>query len=183
MPRADRIKLVLLMGLFAAPGLAAWLVHDHWRPTASASYGELLEPFQPHWAGAVDVSGPAVGKEEGLATLRGRWVLLTVAGARCDAACERHIYLTRQVRTAQGREQSRVERVLLQPVGADVIDDQGLRHFTVSAEALAVLPVGGPVRTFVMDPLGRVMLRFPAEPDGKGMIRDLGRLLKASGIG
>ncbi len=175
MPRADRFKLLLLMGLFAAPGFAAWLAHDHWRPTATASYGELLEPFQPGFAGGAG--------EMDLAGLRGRWVLLTVAGAQCDAACRRQVYLTRQVRTAQGREQSRVERALLQPVGAAAIDDPGLRHFTVPAEALAALPGASPVRTYVVDPLGRVMLRFPAEPDGKGMIRDLGRLLKASGIG
>lgn len=175
MPRADRVKLLLLMGLFATPGLAAWLVHDHWRPTVTSSYGELLEPFQPGFAG-----GAGKAAMDGL---RGRWVLLTVAGAECDAACRRQVYLTRQVRIAQGREQSRVERVLLQPVGAAAIDDPGLRHFTVPAEALAVLPGAFPARTFVMDPLGRVMLRFPAEPDGKGMIRDLGRLLKASGIG
>lgn len=180
MLRADRLKLLLLMGLFAAPGLAAWLVHDNWRPTATSSYGELLEPFQPRLA---DASGREAGTGSGLAALRGRWILMTVAGMRCDAACARQIYLTRQVRTAQGREQSRVERVLLQPVGAVAIDEPGLRHFTVPAEALAALPGAASVRTFVVDPLGRVMLRFPSSPEGKGMIRDLGRLLKASGIG
>lgn len=179
MPRADRIKLVLLMGLFAAPGFAAWLAHDHWRPTATASYGELLEPFEPRMA----VEGGVVRPLAGLDVLRGRWVLLTVAGEACDPACQRQVYLTRQVRLAQGREQTRVERVLVQPLGAGAPADPGLRHFTVPGEVLATLPGAASVRTFVVDPLGRVMLRFPADPDGKGMIRDLARLLKASGIG
>jgi hypothetical protein len=168
MVRADRLKLLLLMGLFAAPGLAAWLVRDHWRPTATASHGELLEPFIP-----------ALGD----AGLKGHWVLLTVAGRECDAACRRQLYLSRQVRIAQGREQERVERALLRPPGAAPVDEPGLRHLVLPEAGLPPWQAGGGTRTYVMDPLGRVMLRFPAEPDGKGMIRDLGRLLKASAIG
>lgn len=169
MLRADRLKLLLLMGLFAAPGLAAWVVRDNWRPSATASHGELLEPFAPPLAGAD--------------ALRGRWVLLTVIGRECDAACRHQLYLSRQARIAQGRERERVERALLQPSGAVPIDELGLRRIVAPDAGLPSLPAGGGTRTYVMDPLGRVMLRFPAEPDGKGMILDLGRLLKASAIG
>lgn len=163
--RADRLKLLLLLALFAAPGLAAWLVRDHWRPTAISSHGQLLEPFA-----------------SGLDLPRGQWVLLTVAPGGCADDCRHQLYLTRQVRAAQGREQERVERALLGSLGMDAPVEPGLRQ-------VAAAPTGGSgfagdgVRTYVVDPQGRVMLRFPAQPDGKGMIRDLSRLLKASAGG
>jgi hypothetical protein len=36
---------------------------------------------------------------------------------------------------------------------------------------------------FVIDPQGSLMLRFPGDPDGRRMLKDLARLLKASRIG
>lgn len=166
MARADRIKLLLLMGLFAAPVLAAWLAREHWRPAGLPVHGELLAPFAP-----------------GLDLPRGRWVLLTVAARDCDTACRHQLYLTRQVRLAQGRERGRVARALLQPPGGAAVEEPGLRRLLSPESGLEGLSADGSARTYVVDPLGRVMLRFPARPEGKGMIRDLGRLLKASGIG
>jgi hypothetical protein len=34
-----------------------------------------------------------------------------------------------------------------------------------------------------IDPLGNLMMRFPADPEPKRMLKDLERLLKASRIG
>jgi hypothetical protein len=36
---------------------------------------------------------------------------------------------------------------------------------------------------YLVDPLGNLMLRFPAQPDAKRMMKDLKLLLKASQIG
>jgi hypothetical protein len=36
---------------------------------------------------------------------------------------------------------------------------------------------------WVVDPLGNVVMRYPANPDLKGILKDLERLLKASQIG
>jgi hypothetical protein len=38
-------------------------------------------------------------------------------------------------------------------------------------------------RIYLVDPLGNLMMRFPAEPDPSRIIRDLQRLLKYSGFG
>lgn len=179
MARTDRIKLLLLMALFAAPALAAWIARDVWHPNAVTSYGELVEPRAPRIDGLVD----AAGRPAGLESLRGHWVLLTVVGTDCDEACRKHLYLGRQARVAQGREQGRVVRVLVRPMGAAGDGESGLRRYAAPGESLSSWTGGGPARTYVMDPLGRVMLRFPADPEGKGMIRDLRQLLKASKIG
>lgn len=36
---------------------------------------------------------------------------------------------------------------------------------------------------YIVDPLGNLMLRFPADPDPKGIMKDMKQLLKASQIG
>ena len=183
MARVDRIKMLLVMALFAAPALAAWIARDVWRPVAVNNYGELVEPRELHVDGLVD----AAGRPAGLETLRGHWVLLTVVGGDCDEACRKQIYLSRQVRIAQGREQDRVVRALVQslrrPMGGADAGEPYLQRYAAPGEALSAWTGGGSARTYVMDPLGRVMLRFPADPEGKGMIRDLRQLLKASKIG
>ncbi len=183
MARADRIKLLLLMALFAAPALAAWIARDVWRPVGMNNYGELVEPRAPRIDGLVDVAGSPAD----LGTLRGHWVLLTVVGGDCDEACRKQIHLGRQVRIAQGREQGRVVRavvgVSVRPMDGPIAGEPDLKIYAASGEALSAWTSGRPARTYVMDPLGRVMLRFPADPEGKGMVRDLRQLLKASKIG
>ncbi len=175
MHRPDRIKLLLLMSLFAAPALAAWVVHQVWPAPAASVYGELLPPATPRFVGMID----AAGQPADLAALRGRWVLLTVAHGECGPDCRRQLHLARQVRIAQGREQARVAQALIQTDGAAPVDLA--RAYRVSRAALAAWPE--PVRTYVVDPLGRVMLRFPVAAEGEGMLRDLRQLLKASKIG
>jgi len=179
MHRADRIKLLLLMSLFAAPALAAWVAHQVWQPAVAASYGELLQPAAPQFVGMTDASGQPAD----LAALHGRWVLLTVVNGDCGPACRQQLYLGHQVRLAQGREQERVVQVLIQAlIHADSATPDGrLLTYRVPHAALADWP--DPVRTYIVDPLGRVMLRFPVAAEGKGMLRDLRQLLKASKIG
>jgi hypothetical protein len=172
-----RIKLLLLMSLFAAPALAAWVAHKVWQPAAGNNYGELLQPSAPRLAGMTD----AAGRPADLAALRGRWVLLTVVNGECGVDCRQQLYLGRQVLIAQGRERERVVQALIQADAAAPAEQPGLNIYRVPAVALAAWP--GPVRTYIVDPLGRVMLRFPAAADGKGMLRDLRQLLKASKVG
>jgi len=177
MPRHDRLKLLLLMSLFAAPALAAWVVHQAWPAPAASIYGELLPPAMPRFTGMTD----AAGQPADLAALRGRWVLLTVVNGDCGPGCRQQLHLARQVRIAQGREQARVVQALIQANGAMPAEQAGLLAYRVPNAGLANWP--DPVRTYVVDPLGRVMLRFPVAADGKGMLRDLRQLLKASKIG
>jgi hypothetical protein len=177
MRRADRIKLFLVLGLFVAPAPLAWLAHQVWTPAAAASYGELLQPAVPRLAGMTD----AAGRPADLSSLRGRWVLLTVANGACGPACRQQLDLARRVRLAQGREMRRVARMLIQASAAAPVSEPDLHSYQAPGEVLAIWP--DPARTYLVDPLGRVMLRFPAAADGKGMLRDLRQLLKASRIG
>lgn len=169
-----RLSLLLLMGLFALPPVLGWVGVHVWRPAPGAPHGQLLEPVEFRPAGLTTASGAPFD----LMALRGRWVLLQAAGAGCAADCAQNLYLSRQARTAQGRERARIERVLLLPRTAAPPQDGELRLALDSAQTPS-LPPG----LYLIDPLGRLMMRYPPTPDGAALIRDLRRLLKASHIG
>ena len=69
------------------------------RRRAAANYGELIPPR------------PLSGRPS--TALRGKWLLIAVDGAACDAWCEKKLYYLRQLRRAQGKDMDRVERLWL----------------------------------------------------------------------
>lgn len=187
MQLTSRSKFLFLIGVFVVPVVAAYLAYFGWRPSGHTNYGELLKvtPLQ-HTAGkALD------GAAFNLDALRGKWVMVHVGSARCDAACVRQLYLGRQIRIAQGKEQSRIERlwVLTDAATPDATllqEYPGLRVWRPAEAAfVAQFPA---VRNrsdhiYLVDPLGNLMLRFPAQVEPKRMMKDLKLLLKASQIG
>jgi hypothetical protein len=182
--RADphvRRTLALLAAIAIAPVAASYAVYYFWPRDTSLNYGELLARPAPPIAGT-----GRDGRPMSLADLRGKWLVVIAARGGCDAACTQRLYATRQARTMQGRDQDRVVRVLLlagDPVpDAALAEHPGLEVARVAPAALAALPAGD-ARIYLIDPLGNLVLAWPAEPDIKSLARDLGRLLRASRIG
>jgi cytochrome oxidase Cu insertion factor (SCO1/SenC/PrrC family) len=167
-----RLKLFILFLVCAAPfalGWAAW--YFKWGTGAPGNYGELLPPRPTAGAPFDD--------------LRGKWVLVNFDSAACDAYCERKLYFMRQVRTAQGKDQGRVERLWIitdagAPRPALLAAIEGTRISRVKPERFPGEPVD---HIYVVDPLGNLMMRFPRDPDPSRMLKDLQRLLKYSQIG
>ena len=87
----------------------------------------------------------------------------------------------------QGKDQDRIVRVWLDAGGGAIASGRlaatpSLTVVRVSPAELAALPQAG--RGIVLiDPLGNLVLAYPADPDIKGLAKDLGRVLRASGIG
>jgi hypothetical protein len=182
-PAAARRKLLLIGAICVAPVVASYAFY-YLSPRGSfVNYGTLL-PTAP----APALEGTRVdGTPFRLADLRGRWVLLVDARDRCEAPCERLLYAARQARAMQGREQERIVRVLLVPEGAApgaalLAEHPGLVVAQVGAAARAGLS-GAADAIYLIDPLGNLVLRYDADPDIKGIGKDLTRLLRASGIG
>lgn len=179
MMKADaRRTLLLIAAVCIAPVIAGYLLFWFWTPAAGSNYGELLQPAQWQPGRLVDGKGAAVDP----AGLRGRWVMVYANRAECDAACRKDLWTMRQVRTAQGKEMDRVERVwLVTDAGAPDPDllaqHPGLRVLNASSVASAA----GQIE--VVDPLGNRMMRYPAQPEPKRMIRDFQRILKYSRTG
>jgi hypothetical protein len=185
--RRARRTLLLLALVCLAPVVASYVAYYWLRPAAQVNYGELLgAPPAPEITG-VDSAGAPLR----LAALRGSWVLLSADAAGCDARCERKLYATRQARTMQGAERERVARVWLRPVDAPppsaelLAQHPGLIVIRGEARQWATLPgpSGAPANIYLVDPLGNLVLRYPADPDIRRLAKDLERLLRASRIG
>jgi hypothetical protein len=171
-----RVKLLLLMALFASPALAAWLAYAYWQPDRFTNYGTLLPPQALGLPPLLDEAGTAVE----WSGLRGSWVLLVTAPHNCEARCGHDSFLAHQVRLAQGREQGRIVRVFL-GTGGEGTWPHGDGAYRVTMRPLPVALAGGGL--FLVDPLGRLMMAFPPRADGERVIRDLKQLLRASGAG
>ncbi len=123
-------------------------------------------------------------------SLKGQWLLVTVAGGACDAACEQHLYYQRQVRETLGKDKDRVDRVWLITDDAPVRDaiKPGLEGTTVLRTPEGDLAkwfaseAGQPLSAhfYLVDPKGAWMMRFPVQPDMSKVKRDLSRLMKAN---
>ena len=177
-----RRTLFLIAALVLAPVVAAYVVYYLFPRQPGANYGTLL-PTQP--APLLAGTG-ADGSAFRLDDLHGRWVLLWSARENCGSACEKALYATRQARTMQGRDQERIVRAWL--VGGEapppvlLAQHPDLVVVHVPQAVLERLP-GRSDALYVIDPLGNLVLRYPDDPDIRGIANDLTRLLKASRIG
>ncbi|HXD40618.1 MAG TPA: hypothetical protein VN649_08645 [Ramlibacter sp.] len=185
-----RLRMLAVLLVCAAPVLASYLTYYVIRPQARRNYGELIDPQRPLPAAAGTTLG---GKPVPLPSLKGQWLLVSVAGGACDARCERHLYLQRQLRESLGQDRERIDWVWLVADGAAVREP--LRLALAQAVVLRVpksaleqwlAPAPGRVLSdhlYLVDPMGNWMMRFPAGLDVAGAAkakRDLERLLRAS---
>lgn len=184
---SPRGKFLLLVGVFALPMVAAWLAYFGWRPAAHGNYGDLLPASHLEQTAGLDIDGRALD----LASLRGKWVMVHLGDSACEAPCPQLLYLMRQTRIAQGKDQSRIERLWVLtdpgvPAPALLQAHPGLRVWRPGAAAfVSQFPArdAAAAHIYLVDPLGNLMLRFPVEPDARRMMKDLKFLLKASQIG
>ena len=188
--RFGRWKMLGVLLICAAPVIASYFTYYVVRPEGRHNYGELIEPQRA----LPDVSATALdGTVVPLPSLKGQWLLVSVADGGCDAVCQKHLYLQRQLRESLGKEKDRVDWVWLvddaAPVPAELlpalqkatvlrVDGSALRTWLAPAQGRQISE-----HLYVVDPMGHWMMRFPAAMDAAGAAkakRDLERLLRAS---
>ena len=188
---AGRWKMLVVLLVCVAPIVASYFTYYVIRPDGRRNFGELIDPQRPLPA----ITGRTLeGQTVPLPSLKGQWLLLTVAGGGCDASCERNLYFQRQMREALGKEMGRVDRVWLITDDAPVAP--GLLPALKGATVLRVPPAalaqwlqpgkGSDLQNhlYLVDPIGNWMMRFPADMDAAAAAkakRDLDRLLRAAG--
>ena len=189
--RSGRWKMILVLLVCASPVVASYFMYYVVRPEGRRNFGELIDPQRPLPALATQTLD---GKSGELTALKNQWLLLSVAGGACDTRCEQNLYFQRQLRESLGREKERLDRVWL--VNDDMAVRQALLPALASATVLRVQPADlarwlEPVpgkrlqdHLYLVDPLGNLMMRFPADMDAEAAAkakRDLDRLLRAAG--
>ena len=190
---SSRQQFLLLVALFAAPLLAAWLLVGHWRPAGMTHHGELLDPAQPvAYLRVRQVNG----QELNTAYLHGRWTLAYI-GAGCGERCQHGLYNMRQVRLALGKDMGRAQTLLMlsEAPGPELAEWLNREHaaMTVGVADAATLSffgqafAGGEAAAnswiYLIDPLGNLVMRYRTDDNPKGILEDLRRLFKYSKIG
>lgn len=188
--RMGRWKMALVFLVCAAPVVASYFTYYVVRPEGRRNYGELINPQRP----LPDLAGSLPdGRPINLRALKDQWLLISVAGGACDAACANHLYYQRQLREGLGKFKDRLDWVWLVDDAAPVAPalQPALRDATVirvdrAALAAWLQPQAGQNlenHLYVVDPMGNWMMRFAAGVDlgsAPKIKKDLERLMRGS---
>jgi cytochrome oxidase Cu insertion factor (SCO1/SenC/PrrC family) len=197
---SSKQALVLLGLMFMAPAFVAWVMHNSseqgWRPDGTTNRGVLVHPARPLTLPA-DMMIAATPAND---YLQGKWTLLYIGDADCDAVCNENLYKMRQVRTAQNEHMRRVQQLYLVldevvPESLQTMLDNEYKKMAVTratvGQAGQIAPyflidgvsMQAAERVYIVDPLGNLMMFYPPDANPSGMLKDLKKLLKFSKIG
>jgi cytochrome oxidase Cu insertion factor (SCO1/SenC/PrrC family) len=188
--RRGRLKMLLVLLVCASPVIASYVTYFFIRPNTRTNYSTLILPTR----GLPDLSlrnldGAAVPAR----SLRGQWLLVSVGPSKCEADCDKRLFMQRQFREVLGKERDRLDKVWFitdegavpAPLAAAVKASPAVTALRVDRAALAawLAPEEGHAleeHLYVVDPMGEWMMRIPAQPEPAKVKRDLERLLRAS---
>ena len=187
-----RWTLLLIALVCAAPVIGSYFTYYVIKPKGgTTSYGTLIDPQRPI-PGALVVTGED-GKQMKLASLRGRWLMISVDSSACDKPCVTKLYFMRQVRATQAGERERIVNVFLRTDAGkvpDVVDSAYKDTEMLIAdpkEVAAWLPADDGTQItdhiYLVDPSGNLMMRFPKDANPTRIKGDVTKLLRNSGIG
>ncbi|MDH4110419.1 MAG: hypothetical protein OEW35_19220 [Gammaproteobacteria bacterium] len=190
-PKRSLVPPLLIVLLFVGPLIAAaWLYYagQAWQPTGRSNHGLLLQPVV------------ALNEHPGIAPLNsltgnasdGHWVLIYANRNSCGPDCEAALYRLRQARLMLGNDMNRVIRVFLHGAAAPdrvLLEESHPGLITINDAGLGELlddrrPAGAAAGgLYLVDPLGNLVMYFPAELDPRQMVDDIEHLLELSRIG
>jgi len=170
-----------VFGPFVAALLLYYLPGDlDWLPQLPGSR-ELLDPPLPAPTGWLEPASEAGAR-------RYPWFLIYAKMSRCDRPCAATLERLGQVHAALAGDADRVRRVFWYAGAAPDLPadrDLELRNVDGSSGESAVRALGADRldggRIYVADPRGLIVVSYPADVEQKELLRDLKRLLSASG--
>jgi len=185
-----RFNMLLVLLACAAPVVASYITYYWVRPEARRNFGELIQPTRA--IPSIEVER-LDGNKMALTDLKGQWLLVSVSGAACDAACQQHLYLQRQILVGLGKERPRTEWVWLVNDKAEVpntllpaLEEATVLRIDPKALVQWLQPEANKKledHLYMVDPMGEWMMRFPEQLNTEGALkakRDMERLLRAS---
>ncbi len=186
-----RLKMLLVLAMCVSPVVASYFTYFVLKPQGRTNYSDLISPSRdlPADLPLTTLTGEAVPP----LSLRGQWLMVVVADSACEAACEKSLYLQRQLRETLGREKARIDKVwfvtdsgtprpeVMQAIGVGT----PATVLRVPRDALAkwFVPAVGQAldaHIYLVDPMGQWMMRAPSNPDAAKLKRDVEKLLRAS---
>lgn len=180
-----RRQLLLVVGLFAAPMILAFLLSlSGWRPEGTRQSGTLLEPPR-------DFKHVVATRPDGSTTFwnrpEGHWYLLWPVPADCGESCVRMVDTLERVRLRMARHAPRLEiyvigepdaalraRLVGSPIVPVTLEPNPL---PAAREPIAVEGLRLPLALHLVDPNGFWVMDYPPGTDPSGLRKDLERLI------
>jgi peroxiredoxin len=196
-----RWKLLLVLAVCAAPLIFSYIAYYVIKPSSRNNFGALIDP-RTHPIPALQAT-TLDAKPASLDAFKGKWIMLKVGPSACAKDCMDQMFAIQQLRSMQGKEMERIERVWLitdsAPLETMLIRQlEDVHMLRAPADVVAKwLPVeqgaSAADSIYLIDPLGNLMMRFPPVPAGAAeadkvkhyarIKKDIAKLLKASAIG
>lgn len=175
-----RLILLAIVAIGVLPLLAALYFRYVSPPEVRATVGQPLEPVRLPFELLRRADGAMLEHPE----VSGKWLLIFAAPGNCDERCRHVLYLTRQARTAQGRNMARVDRLWLITDAIPPAQDLMAAHpdlvviRATDGKVLQLLGGGGRRYINLVDRRGLLVFRYSDDPEPKDFIRELGKLIK-----
>lgn len=193
----NKIIISVIIVAFIGPSILSWFIFNHTNfleARGTSNYGTLISP--PVLLENYSLTDPNnLDRED---ALYGKWSMIFVAET-CEKVCMENVYRMRQIHIGIGKHSLRIQKVLLltkqDPLqlteqfinypGQQVISNSAtdsnllLDNFRLD-DAVNPIKAG---RIYISDPLGNLMISYPADINPKGILKDLKKLLRASRIG
>lgn len=197
--KRPRVILFLFFLILMGPVILAYLLVQkggahQFRLT---NHGDLITP--PVSINATKILDLATKAPLTETSLQGKWWLVYVGPSKCQQSCHDIIYNLRQIRTALGKDASRVERLFIaHPACEKSVCETYLREsypdmLRTSLESNDFAHLFDPIshaatreivgEIFILDPRGNIMMHYAADALPKDILSDVKRLLKVSKIG
>lgn len=182
-----RLQFLGLLVAFLVPVVTVVLMYQfNWMPSGS-SYGTLVRPPRDLNIPVLENYGQ---KLVSASDWHDKWHLVQVSANGCDQACLDNLRDMRQIHASLAKEIGRLERVWL--VNASITENQLKEARAKYPDMLILLQSDvlakqfidtGVGRMYLVDPLGKLMMRYPHEVEAKAIRKDLLRLLQYSWAG
>jgi len=184
-----RSRLILLgvALVFIIPILVSWYLvffSDFKKGDGGTQKGELISPVIP--LGEPEVFNL---KSKTIESIKGKWTLLFFVENECNQLCEDKLYQLRQIRLALGKDRDKVDRLLVSKNkqqwsqytnsfnGQKYIDptSRDYNRLIKKFNDYAGLDLKA---TYLIDPYGFLMMKYPQDDNPMGTIKDIERLIK-----
>lgn len=184
-----RSRLILLgvALVFIIPILVSWYLvffSDFKKGDGGTQKGELISPVIP--LGEPEVFNL---KSKTIESITGKWTLLFFVENECNQLCEDKLYQIRQIRLALGKDRDKVDRLLVSKNkqqwsqytnsfnGQKYIDptSRDYNRLIKKFNDYADLDLKA---TYLIDPYGFLMMKYPQDDNPMGTIKDIERLIK-----
>ena len=175
-----RLILLAIVAIGLLPLVAALYFRYVSPPEVKATVGQPLDPMPLPFELLQRPDGAALEHP----AVSGKWLLIFAAPGACDERCQHTLYLTRQARTAQGRNVTRIDRLWLITDASTPAADLMAAHpdlvviKAIDAKVLEVLGGKESRHINLVDRRGLLVFRYSDDPEPKAFIRELGKLIK-----